>query len=99
MPDLDDDSWLYNRVETDIEGKAVKYAEERGWWAAKFVSPGRRGVPDRIFIRDGRVLFIEFKKDGKEPTAQQLKKHRDMVAHGAEVHWVHNLKQAYDLLR
>lgn len=99
MADLDDDSWLFNRAESDIEGKAVTFAKAQGWWVAKFVSPGLAGVPDRLFIRGGRVLFIEFKKKNEEPSVQQAKRHRDMRAHGAEVHWVSNLKQAYDLLR
>jgi len=86
-------------LESSIEADAITYAERHGWWIAKFVSPGLRGVPDRIFIRDGRVLFLELKRPGEEPTRQQLKRHREMRAHGAEVQWVDNLADAYELLR
>lgn len=88
-----------SELESSIESDAITFAKLHGWWVAKFVSPGKRGVPDRIFIRDGRVVFIEFKRGGKEPTVQQLKRHREMRAHGAEVHWVDNLKSAYQILR
>lgn len=90
---------LERDLESSIEGAAVAFAEAHGWWAAKFVSPGLRAVQDHIFIRDGRVLFVEFKRPGEKPRKQQLKRRDDMIAHGAEVHSVDNLKSAYDLLR
>ena len=57
--------------ERDIEAKVVALAKKAGWLSYKFVSPSQRGVPDRIFIRDGCVIFIEFKAPGKKPTALQ----------------------------
>lgn len=86
-------------LESDIEGDAVAFAERRGWWVAKFVSPGRRGVPDRLFIRGGRHVFVEFKRGDETARRQQTKRHREMREHGAEVHVIDNLKDAYDLLR
>ena len=49
--------------ERDIEKKACDLAKAAGWLVFKFVSPSQRGVPDRIFIRQGRIVFIEFKAD------------------------------------
>jgi hypothetical protein len=95
----DNDKDLEQPLESGVEGPAVTYAELRGWWVAKFVSPGKRGVPDRLFIRNGRHLFIEFKRPGKDARKQQEKRHREMREHGAEVHVVDNLEQAYALLR
>ena len=86
-------------LEREVEGPAKTYAKERGWWVAKFVSPGRRGVPDDIFIRAGRVIFIEFKRPGKDVRPQQAKRIREMRDHGAEVFVIDNLKDAYELLR
>lgn len=48
-------------VEKDIERKAVLAANKLGWLSYKFASPAHRGVPDRLFIKDGQVVFIEFK--------------------------------------
>lgn len=86
-------------LEREVEKPAKDYAEQYGWWVAKFVSPGRRGVPDDVFIRDGRVLFIEFKRPGKDLRPQQRKRIREMREHGAEVHVIDNLADAYALLR
>ena len=57
--------------ERDIEKKACDLAKAAGWLVFKFVSPAQRGVPDRIFIRDSRVVFIEFKAPGARPTKLQ----------------------------
>jgi len=85
--------------ESNIEGQIIDFAEIRGWWQAKFTSPGLRGVADRIFIRRGRHLFIEVKKPGEVPTIQQEKRARDMRAYGATIHWVDSLEQARAILR
>lgn len=58
--------------ESKIEKAVCKYAKDLGWLCYKWVSPGNRGVLDRIFIRDGIILFIEFKAEGKKPTKLQL---------------------------
>jgi hypothetical protein len=85
--------------ESAVESDIVDFAEIRGWWAAKFVSPGLNGVTDRLFIRRGRHVFMEVKRPGEEPTTQQHKRMRDMKAHGAEVYWVDSLEQARAILR
>lgn len=86
-------------LEREVERPAKEYARRRGWWVAKFVSPGLNGVPDDVFIRDGRVMFIEFKRPGEDLRPLQAKRVRDMRAHGAEVHVIDNLADAYELLR
>lgn len=46
----------------------------------KFTSPGNAGVPDRIVIHEGRVMFVELKKPGETPRELQkftAKKMRD----------------------
>jgi len=58
-------------LEKDIERKAVAAAKQLGWLSYKFSSPARRGVPDRIFLRNGTCVFVEFKRPGVKPTALQ----------------------------
>lgn len=57
--------------ESDIERKICDYAKKHGCLVFKFVSPGHRGVPDRLFICNGVVLFLEIKRPGKRPTLLQ----------------------------
>lgn len=79
-------------LEKNIEKKCNEWAEKQGWWQRKFVSPNQRGVPDRLYIRNGKVVFVEFKKPGSKPTALQVKTINEMYAHGATVHVVDNLE-------
>ena len=82
----------------DIEKPASEFAITRGWWQCKFTSPTFNGVPDRLYIRNGVVIFIEYKAPDKPPTAQQLKRHREMRKHGATVYVVDNLDGAKEIL-
>ena len=78
----------------DIEQPARIYAISRGWLFEKVVSQSRKGWPDRLAIRNGRVVFVEFKKPGEEPTAQQYKRHQEIRDHGGEVVWFNTLEAA-----
>lgn len=83
-----------SKVEKDIR----EYAMATGWWVAKFVSPAKSGVPDRVFIRSGIVLWMEIKRPGEEPTAQQYKRMKDMKKYGAITTWVDNFAAAKEWL-
>lgn len=69
------EAYLERQVKTSLGGLA---------W--KFVSPGLRGVPDRlVLLPGGHAQFVELKAPGKEARAQQKKRHRELKALGFEV--------------
>lgn len=84
--------------ETEVEGPARDYAKSRGWYADKIMRTGRKGFPDHFFARKGRIILIEFKRPLEEPTIQQLKRHKELRAHGVEVFVVDNLDDARRIL-
>lgn len=84
--------------ESKLERAVCKYARSRGWWETKFVSPGTRAVPDRLFIRRGCHVFIELKRPGEVPTPQQYRRHAEMRGYGAKVYWTDNLEEAQEIL-
>ena len=84
--------------ESTIEKAVSKFAASVGWITYKFTSPQHRGVPDRIFIRDSVVLFVEFKAPGELPTVLQAHTHEIMKNHGAVVHVVDSVEQGKALL-
>lgn len=73
--------------ESAVEKEIIEYAKATGWWVAKFTAPGKKGVPDRIFIHRGTVVFIEIKAPGEKPSEQQEIRMREMKKYGAIVAW------------
>lgn len=78
--------------EADLEDKAVKWARVRGWYCRKYRTAGRRAAPDRIFIRGGHVLFVEFKRAGNLPTDQQRDELRQLHEAGADAIWLDSIE-------
>lgn len=68
--------------ERDVERYLVKECEKRGWLCWKFVSPGRRGVPDRIVIRHGGVAFVEVKRKGGRVSPLQVRRIEELTRRG-----------------
>ena len=83
----------------DIEQPLFRYARARGWICEKVVSLSRKGWPDRIFIRKGRIVLCELKAPGIEPSLQQLKRHRELREAGAEVVWFDDLEAAKEFFK
>lgn len=81
-----------------IEREAVSKAKKRGWECFKVSWQGRRGAPDRLFMREGAAVWIEFKQPGEKPTEQQEKMHTKMYQAGLKVYWTDNVRQAMDIL-
>lgn len=73
-------------LEKKIQEKVVKAFRDDGFLAWKFTSQFRRAVPDFIFLKNGFVFWIEFKKTGAKPTDQQLEEHKKIRAHGGVVY-------------
>ena len=77
-----------------IESALVREVEARGGLCLKFVSPGRRGVPDRICLfPGGRVVFVELKQKGKKPRPDQEALLSSLSALGLDVHVVDEVSQ------
>jgi hypothetical protein len=74
--------------ESKLEEQAVEYAKRKGWFVRKVQWIGRRGAPDRVFIRRGKIVWIEFKRgDGTgEVSGNQRQEIRRMREAGADVY-------------
>ena len=84
--------------ESALEAAIVRYAKRTGWYTLKLTSPGKRGVPDRVFMRTGKVLFMEIKAPGRRPTVLQEKVLRELRAAGQRATWCDNLEDAKRIL-
>lgn len=57
--------------ESQIEAYLRVEMRKRGGKAYKWVSPGNPGVPDRIVVFGGQVVFVELKASGEELSRRQ----------------------------
>ena len=85
------------KPENEIEHYLVCKSKKKGILCKKFTSPGTIGVPDRILIGYGQVIFAEIKAPGKKPRLAQQIVIDDMRKHGATV-VVLDTKQQIDTL-
>lgn len=74
----------------ESEKKTERYLADRmksiGGRAVKFVSPGWAGVPDRVCLCRGKVVFVELKSEGEKPRAIQKARHAELKKMGFTVY-------------
>lgn len=75
-----------------IEKAVCEFAKKRGWLVRKFTSPGSAGAPDRIFLKDGHCLFVEFKSPDGKLTPLQVLQHKHFAAAGFPVYVCNNVE-------
>lgn len=85
-------------LEREIEKDIVADAEAAGWWQVKLMRMSKRGLPDRLFVRRGRFVFLEVKRVGEEPSRQQTNRHNELKEHGVECYWVDSREAARVIL-
>lgn len=72
-------------LESTIETYFKHQIKRAGGLAFKFMSTVN-GVPDQLVIHDGVTHYVEVKRPGGKPRADQVRCHAKMATHGATVH-------------
>jgi hypothetical protein len=86
-------------LEKQIESKVCEYAKTKNILVYKFTSPARAAVPDRMFIRpDGRIWFVEFKRQGAKPTEAQEREHHRLRQHKVNVFVIDNVEEGKTMI-
>lgn len=71
--------------ESAVERKLTEGVYKLGFWAPKFVSPGNDGMPDRIIVGHGRVIFVELKTDTGVRSPVQRSQIKRLQKYGQDV--------------
>ena len=84
---------LKKTTEKEVRDACIKWAKSKGWLHIRlhFGKGAARGWPDDVFIRDGRHVWVEFKRPGAKPTKLQELRHVALYNAGAEVYVVDSL--------
>lgn len=82
--------------EAALERRCCNWAEQAGWFVFKVI--GRRGMPDRCLIRDGKVLFVEFKAAGRKPNELQVHYLYRLNRKGIRAVWISCWSQFMELM-
>jgi hypothetical protein len=86
-------------LEKQIEAKVCEYAKSKNVLAYKFTSPNRMAVPDRMFVAsNGRIWFVEFKREGQKPTEAQLREHYRLRNHNVIVFVIDNITEGKSMI-
>lgn len=87
-------------IEDIIETTVCNKAEMAGWIVrkVKWGQQGRRSAMDRLFLKAGRHVWIEFKAPGEKPEPLQAREHKRFREQGAEVHVIDNVRDGLKVL-
>lgn len=67
--------------EQKLERRLVDVITAAGGLCWKFTSPGTAGVPDRICVLDGHIVFVELKAPGRTPRPIQTRRIKQLQNH------------------
>lgn len=84
--------------ESTLEKKVTAYAAIKDWQSYKLSGTGDRGKPDRLFMKNGRAVFVEFKRAGRQTTKLQALHLERLTANGFTALVIDDLTQGKALI-
>ena len=78
--------------ESKIERELLRQIEAIGGRCFKWVSPGNRGVPDRIVIYQSEVILVELKSPGEKLRPLQEFQRRKFAELGVKVEVIDSME-------
>ena len=85
--------------ESTIERELKIKIEQLGGICLKWSSPGNRGVPDRIVIYPGGVIFVELKRPGEKLRPLQEYQRQKFKDLGVTVEVIDSLEGVEELVK
>jgi len=90
-------------LESTIKDKCRKWLDKNGWFSFNVHQQGLycfKGISDRIAVKNGRVVFIEFKRMMKKSvqSEDQIKFEDKISSHGGEYIVVRSVEELQEKL-
>lgn len=89
---------MRNKLEKDVEDKVVRWAQAWRILVLKLNLIGNTGWPDRVFLHQGRQVYIEFKRPGDDLERNQPERIEELVKQGFTVGVFDDRDSAIDFL-
>lgn len=87
------------KPEGDVESFFVRKTKEQGFLCWKLKVPGIDGVPDRMLIGHGVVIFVELKAPGETPRRLQCERIKEMREHDAVIKVIDTRQGVLDFIQ
>lgn len=89
---------MLSKYEREIEKASTLAAKELGFFGIKLVTTLIKGLPDRMFIGHGKVVFIEYKREKGVLSPMQRRIHALFEQHGHTVHVCRSVDETIKVL-
>lgn len=84
--------------ESAVEKAVCYFARRNRCIVMKLAAPNQVGQPDRMLLKEGKALFIEFKAPGGRIAPLQLKWRKDLQMQGFTCEVIDSISQGIDLV-
>lgn len=63
-------------LESNVKSTARKKLLKSGWFVTNLIQTSTNGIPDTLALKKGRIVFIEWKREGKTIEDEGLQEYR-----------------------
>jgi hypothetical protein len=84
--------------EATIEKTVCNYAKQHGWLTFKWASMYQKGLPDRLFFKEGQLVVAEFKRISGKLTPMQHLIHQQLETQGFAVNVIKSIEAGKQLI-
>lgn len=86
------------KPESIVENYFITQCTRYGIFQTKIVSPGRRGMPDRVAIGNGITVWVEMKAKNGHPSEQQKLRIEEINNHGGIAVYAYTKEAVDDII-
>lgn len=79
--------------ERQIRNKVLKRLKNNGWYVISLSDKWRSGTPDLFCARDGKAIFIELKRPGRDLDRIQAETFRRLLEEGISCYLINDVSQ------
>jgi hypothetical protein len=83
--------------ESIIQEKVSDYFKQRGWFGYKIIQTTKNGIPDLIFHKKGRTIYIETKAENGIVSPLQFYRHEELMKQDIEVYIIYSLNDLHNV--